>query len=90
MLVVPIADRLRTFALACYGPHRSGADLDAEEQALLAELGATAAAAYARVEVGVLEQRVRELEARLAQREAAASEASADSAERAPLKRLRP
>ena len=90
VLVVPVADRLRTFALAFYGPHRSGADLDAEEQALLVELGATAAAAYARVEVGVMEQRVRELEARLAQREAAAPEGSSDGSERAPLKRLRP
>ena len=49
-----------------------------------------AMAAYARVEVGVLEQRVRELEARLAQREAATPEASSDGSERAPLKRLRP
>ena len=59
-LCVPVGDGL---ALAFYGPHRSGADLNADERDLLAQFVAKAAAAYSRLEIDALRARVRSLEA---------------------------
>jgi hypothetical protein len=51
ILGVPVANPRRCFAVALYGPHRSGTDLDAYERALLARLATNAAAAYAELEI---------------------------------------
>ncbi|HSU04879.1 MAG TPA: hypothetical protein VLI93_04845 [Acetobacteraceae bacterium] len=59
VLCVPIGDGL---ALAFYGPHRSGADLNADERDLLARFVTKAAAAYSRLEIEALRARVRILE----------------------------
>jgi hypothetical protein len=62
ILTVPAANRLRCFALALYGPHASGTDLDADERAMLARLGDHAADSYAQLETDELRERIRELE----------------------------
>jgi hypothetical protein len=50
VLAVPAANPLRCFALTLYGPHASGADLDANERALLKRIAQDAAAVYAEIE----------------------------------------
>ncbi len=67
VLAVPAANPFRCFALALYGPHASGADLDPYERAMLARLGQRAAAAYAELETNHLKERVSALERELVQ-----------------------
>ena len=50
VLAVPAANPLRCFALALYGPHASGAELDANERAMLGRIAQHAAAVYAEIE----------------------------------------
>ncbi|MGE3528242.1 MAG: hypothetical protein AB7G54_02305 [Methyloceanibacter sp.] len=65
VLAVPAINPARCFAVSFYGPHESGTDLDASERAMLARLGAEAAAMYAELENGALRARVAHLEAEL-------------------------
>src|SRR5206468_6203948 len=62
VLAVPAASRFRCFAVALYGPHASGTDLDSNERILLARLGASAADAYAQLESAALRARIAALE----------------------------
>jgi len=50
-------------AIALYGPHRSGADLNADERELLVRFANDATGPYARLEIATLRARVRALEA---------------------------
>lgn len=59
---VPATIRGHVLAVALYGPHHSGADLDSNERALLARLGDAAAEAYVEIENDELKKRIRELE----------------------------
>ncbi|MFO0993820.1 MAG: hypothetical protein U1E67_18025 [Hyphomicrobiales bacterium] len=63
---VPATIRGRVLAVALYGPHHSGADLDSYERALLGRLGDAAAEAYVEIENDELKKRVRDLEKDLA------------------------
>ena len=62
---MPIKNRLRWFAVALYGPHATGADLTADERALLARLADNAALAYAHAETEALRQEVATLQRQL-------------------------
>ena len=62
ILAVPVASRSRCFAVALYGPHASGADLDTNERTLLGRLGDSAADAYAALENAALRARIATLE----------------------------
>jgi hypothetical protein len=53
------------FALALYGPHASGADLDANERAMLRRIAQSAAAVYAEIENDELRRQVSALERKL-------------------------
>ena len=58
VLAVPAANPLRCFALSLYGPHASGADLDANERAMLKRIAHAAAAVYAALENQDLRQQL--------------------------------
>jgi hypothetical protein len=62
ILAVPAANPLRCFALALYGPHASGTDLDADERAMLGRIAQDAAAVYADLENSHLRERIATLE----------------------------
>jgi energy-converting hydrogenase Eha subunit A len=64
VLAVPIGNRLGIAGVALYGPHESGADLDASERAMLGRLGRLAADARLGLELEALRRRVAELDAR--------------------------
>jgi hypothetical protein len=59
-------------AVALYGPHVTGSDIDPDERAMLQEFATRAAVAYDRVETELLRAEVRALRAELAARGAAA------------------
>jgi hypothetical protein len=65
VLAVPAVNPVRCFAVSLYGPHESGTDLDANERAMLARLGADAAAMYAELENGTLRGELARLERKL-------------------------
>jgi hypothetical protein len=65
VLAVPAVNPVRCFAVALYGPHLSGTDLDAYERAMLSRLAADAAAMYAELENGELRGEIARLERRL-------------------------
>ena len=65
VLAVPASNPLRCFALTLYGPHASGADLDANERAMLKRIGQSAAAVYAELESHDLRRQVSTLERKL-------------------------
>jgi hypothetical protein len=65
VLAVPAANPIRCFALALYGPHASGADLDADERAMLTRIAQHAAAVYAELENNDLRQKISGLERKL-------------------------
>jgi len=65
VLGVPASNPLRCFALTLYGPHASGADLDANERAMLKRIGQSAAAVYAEIESHDLRRQVSTLERKL-------------------------
>jgi hypothetical protein len=62
ILAVPVGDRLRCLALALYGPHASGNDLNHDERTMLAELAGKAASALMKLDHDQLCQRISELE----------------------------
>jgi hypothetical protein len=62
---VPASNPLRCFALALYGPHESGTDLDSNERAMLARLAHDAAAIYAELESARLRSEIGRLEREL-------------------------
>ncbi|HET9392578.1 MAG TPA: PDZ domain-containing protein [Candidatus Rubrimentiphilum sp.] len=65
VLAVPIKNRAHTFAVALYGAHIAGDDLDAQESAVLEDLAKEAAVAYEHVRSLTLERLVEMLKARL-------------------------
>jgi hypothetical protein len=65
VLAVPAANPMRCFALALYGPHASGADLDANERAMLKRIAQHAAAVYAEIENDELRRQISTLEQKL-------------------------
>ena len=83
VLAVPAANPLRCFALALYGPHVSGADLDANERAMLRRIAESAAAVYAEIENDELRRQISALERKLSKPAKTAS-GSAKRPKRAP------
>ena len=65
ILAVPVGDRLRCLALALYGPHAAGTDLNHDERAMLANLAELAASAFMKLDHDRLCGLVAELEAEL-------------------------
>ena len=66
VLVVPVGNARRCYALVLYGGHEIGTDLDAGERRLLGSLAREAEIAYAQVESDTLRQRIAVLENELA------------------------
>jgi hypothetical protein len=65
IVAVPAANPIHCFALALYGPHASGADLDPYERAMLARIAGDAAAVYAELEINQLRSRIAIFEQKL-------------------------
>jgi hypothetical protein len=70
-IAVPVGNSRRFFAIALYGGHEAGTDLDKRERDLLASLARQAEIAYAYLEAETLRQRIAALESRLAKFNAA-------------------
>ena len=66
VLVVPVGNARRCYALVLYGGHEIGTDLDARERRLLGSLARDAEIAYAQVESDTLRHRIAVLENELA------------------------
>ena len=67
-LAVPVkSDALGAIAVALFGPHESGYDIDQDEREMLTELAAKASAGYERVAFLRLSEEVAELRTRLAE-----------------------
>jgi hypothetical protein len=66
VLVVPVGNARRCYALVLYGGHEIGTDLDSSERHLLASLARDAEIAYAQVESETLRRRIAMLEKQLA------------------------
>ena len=79
-LAVPIADRLRAYAVVLYGAHHSGNDLNHDERGMLAKLAELAHSAFAKLDHDGLRQRVAQLER---ERDALASKLAAHTVEKA-------
>jgi hypothetical protein len=62
IVAVPVGDRIRCLALALYGPHATGDDLNHDERAMLAELADKAACAFIKLDSDQLRHRIAELE----------------------------
>jgi hypothetical protein len=62
IVAVPVGDRIRCLALALYGPHATGNDLNHDERAMLAELAEKAACAFIKLDHDQLRHRIAELE----------------------------
>jgi hypothetical protein len=66
-LAVPVRDALgEPLAVAVYGPHRAGNDLDRDEHAMLGTLAEQAGTAYERVEIEALRRELAELRTQVA------------------------
>jgi len=65
ILAVPVGDRLRCLALALYGPHAAGTDLNHDERAMLTNLADLAASAFMKLDHDRLCRRIAVLEAEL-------------------------
>jgi hypothetical protein len=65
VLGVPASNPLRCFAVSLYGPHASGADLDANERAMLKRIAQNAAAVYSELENSDLRHKISTLERKL-------------------------
>ncbi len=65
VLGLPIANRFDVYALALYGAHAAGNDLDHDERATLAALGELAGAVWTRLDYELLRQRIAALESKL-------------------------
>jgi hypothetical protein len=66
VLVVPVGNARRCYALVLYGGHEIGTDLDASERHVLGGLARDAEIAYAQVESETLRRRIAALESELA------------------------
>lgn len=66
VVIVPVGNARRCYALVLYGGHEIGTDLDAGERRLLGELARDAEIAYAQVESDTLRKRIAALENELA------------------------
>ena len=66
VLVVPVGNARRCYALVLYGGHEVGTDLNAGERRLLGDLARDAEIGYAQVESDTLRQRIAVLENELA------------------------
>jgi hypothetical protein len=66
VLVVPVGNARRCYALVLYGGHEIGTDLDSSERRLLGSLARDAEVAYAQVESETLRRRIAMLENQLA------------------------
>jgi hypothetical protein len=66
VLVVPVGNARRCYALVLYGGHEVGTDLDSSERRLLGSLARDAEIAYAQVESDMLRRRIAVLENELA------------------------
>jgi len=66
VLVVPVGNARRCYALVLYGGHEIGTDLDSSERHLLGSLARDAEIAYAQVESDALRRRIAILENELA------------------------
>jgi hypothetical protein len=66
VLVVPVGNARRCYALVLYGGHEVGTDLDSSERHLLGSLARDAEIAYAQVESDMLRRRIAALENQLA------------------------
>ena len=66
VLVVPVGNARRCYALVLYGGHEIGTDLDSSERHLLGSLARDAEIAYAQVESETLRRRIAMLENQLA------------------------
>jgi hypothetical protein len=66
VLVVPVGNARRCYALVLYGGHEIGTDLDSGERHVLASLAHDAEIAYAQVESDTLRRRIAALEDQLA------------------------
>jgi hypothetical protein len=66
VLVVPVGNARRCYALVLYGGHEIGTDLDTSERHLLGSLARDAEIAYAQVESATLRRRIAMLEDQLA------------------------
>jgi hypothetical protein len=66
VLVVPVGNARRCYALVLYGGHEIGTDLDSSERHLLGSLARDAEIAYAQVESDALRRRIAALERQLA------------------------
>jgi hypothetical protein len=67
VLVVPVGNARRCYAILLYGGHEVGTDLDRSERHLIGSLARDAEIAYAQIESETLQKRVAMLEAQLAQ-----------------------
>ena len=65
IFAVPVSNPVRCYAVALYGGHASGADLDLNERDMLARLGENAAAVFAELENEDLRGRIDRLEREL-------------------------
>jgi hypothetical protein len=66
VLIVPVGNARRCYALVLYGGHEIGTDLDSSERHLLGSLARDAEIAYAQVESETLRRRIAALENQLA------------------------
>ncbi len=64
-LAVPVFSDAELEAIAFYGPHKNGTDLDSDELALIDRAANAAGSAYAHFKAAALRERVAELEAEL-------------------------
>jgi hypothetical protein len=62
VLAVPIANRFRCFALAFYGSHATGADLNHDDRGMVAEIADVAAAVFEKLYIDDLRKRIADLE----------------------------
>ena len=66
VLAIPVLARRRVVAIALYGLHTSGVDLDADEVRAIERVTEAAGAAYDHVEAETFRRRCEDLERRLA------------------------
>ena len=65
VFVVPVANWFDCYAVALYGAHASGNDLNEDERATLTELAELAGAVWTKLDLGLLRQRIKDLEGEL-------------------------
>ena len=73
ILAVPVCDLFHCYALALYGPHATGTDLNHDERAMLSMLADKAASALSRLDRERLCRRIAALEGEVAAMQAAAT-----------------